>query len=174
WLCLDHPGGVLAIAFHPAGNLIAIGCDDRKVHIRDGRTGQAVGQLLLPGRVNALAFSPDGERLLVGTGHADGTRRTVSLWQGMTPRRVSRLWQQNGPVWAVAFSADGERFVTGSTHGAGGGAVQLWDAGRGHPLGEPCLHPRPVRAVALAPDGQLAASGCDDRNARLWQVASGK
>jgi WD40 repeat protein len=174
-LCLDHPGRVFAVTFHPDGSLIATGCGDRKVFLRDVRTGQSVGQpLLLPNRVNALAFSPDGERLLVGTGGPGGTRGTVSLWQVKTAGQVGRLWEQDGPVWAVAFSADGKRFLTGGTHGPRGGAVQLWDATLGQPLGEPWPHPRPVRAVALGPDGQLAASGCDDRKARVWQVASGK
>jgi WD40 repeat protein len=174
-LCLKHPGRVFAVAFHPDGRLIAIGCDDRKVFLRDVRTGRAVGPpLVLPGRVNALAFSPNGERLLVGTDCTAGTRGTVSLWQLETASPVGRLREQNGPVWAVAFSADGKRFVTGGTHGGNGGAVQLWDSTRGEPLGEPWLHPRPVRAVALSPDGQLAASGCDDCKARTRQVATGK
>jgi WD40 repeat protein len=174
-LCVGLPGRVLAVAFQPDGRLIAVGCGDRKVFLRDGRTGQAVGQpLVLPGRVHALAFSPDGERLLVGTDLVGGTQGTVSLWQVKTGRQVGGPWKQNGPVWAVAFSGDGKRFVTGGSQGAKGGAVQLWDSTRGQPLGEPWLHPRPVRAVALSPDGRLAASGCDDQQARVRQVDSGK
>jgi WD40 repeat protein len=174
-LCVEHFGRVLAVAFHPDGSLIAVGCGDRKVFLRDVRTGQAVGSpLLLPGRAHALAFSPDGERLLVGTDDPGKTKGTVSLWQVKTATQVGRLWEQNGPVWAVAFSGDGKRFVTGGTHGARGGAMQLWDAIGGQPLGEPWLHPRPVRAVALSVDGKLAASGCEDRKARVYEVASGK
>jgi WD40 repeat protein len=173
-LCLVQPGRVFAVAFHPDGRLIAVGWGAQKVFLREAQTGRVVGPpLRLPGRVNALAFSPDGEHLMVGTGNPGRRNGTLSLWQVKTARQLG-LWVQNGPVWAVAFSVDSKRFLTGSSHGPRGGAVQLWDAASGQPLGEPWPHPRPVRAVALSPDGQLAASGCEDRKARLWQVDSGK
>jgi WD40 repeat protein/serine/threonine protein kinase len=174
-LCLNHPGRVLAAAYHPDGSLIAVGCGDRNVFLHDARTGKVAGPpLRLPGRVNALAFSPDGERLLVGTGDLGAIKGTVSLWQVKTARQIDRLWEQSGPVLAVAFSADGKRFLTGGADGPRGGALQLWDAIRGQPLGEPWPHPRPVRAVALNQDGRLAASGCVDRKARVWESNSGK
>jgi WD40 repeat protein len=174
-LCVAHPARVLAVALHPDGNRIAAGGEDGKVFFWDARTGQAVGApLVLPDCVNALAFSPDGEHLLAGTGDTDGTRGTVSLWPVRSAERSGRRWDQPGPVWAVAFSADGKRFLTGGgTPGGPRGALQLWDATRGKPLGEPWPHPRPVRAVALSPDGRFAASGCEDRKARVWEVASG-
>ena len=56
--------------------------------------------------------------------------------------------------------------------GSADDTAQLWDAATSQPIGEPLLHGRQIRAVAIRPDGKVVATG-DDRAALLWDAATG-
>jgi len=58
--------------------------------------------------VYAVAFSPDGTKVL--TGSSDSTAR---IWDVATGLEVHKL-NHEGMVWAVAFSPDGTKVLTGS------------------------------------------------------------
>lgn len=73
--------------------------------------------------VRALAFAPDGKRLL--TGSDDKTARLWDLGQRVELRRFAHP----GAVKAVAFSPDGKRLAT-----ATGTTVIAWDASTGKEL----------------------------------------
>ena len=62
------------------------------------------------GLVRAVAFSPDGTRVL--TGSQDSTAR---LWDAATGKLVATLAGHKASVLAVAFSRDETRVVTGSS-----------------------------------------------------------
>jgi tetratricopeptide (TPR) repeat protein len=67
----------------------------------------------------ALAFSPDGKRLVSAS--SDGT---VKLWDVTTGQEALTLTGHTGAVISVAFSPDGKQLVTGSEDKM----VKLWDA----------------------------------------------
>jgi hypothetical protein len=60
------------------------------------------------GAVTAVAFSPDGARMLTGSG--DNTAR---LWDAATGKLVATLEGHTDAVRVVAFSPDGARVLTG-------------------------------------------------------------
>ena len=66
-------GNITALAFSPVHNLLAVGADGYKVFIYNTRTGQMFGQAFREhdGPVIALAFTPDGGKLLSASN--DGT-----------------------------------------------------------------------------------------------------
>lgn len=73
---------------------------------------------------------------------------------------------------AFALSADGR---TAAWAGAPSGLapvwpVGLWDAAAGRARPATLAHPTPVLALALAPDGSLAATMAGDGTLRLWRV----
>jgi WD40 repeat protein/tRNA A-37 threonylcarbamoyl transferase component Bud32 len=173
--CFPHKGCVLAAAWSPDGRFILTGCADRKALVWDAATGKPVGgPLAHPARVNAVAVSPDGSKLVTATGDPGSSTGAAWLWDRATRRLVGPPLEHPGAVWAVAFSPDGRTVVTGGGDSTNGqGAVRLWDASTGAPLGAPWPHRRPVRAVAVSPDGKTIVSGCEDRSARLWDAATG-
>ena len=60
--------------------------------------------------VNAVAFSPDGSRLLTGSDD-----HSAILWDVATGRILAVYKGHPGPVHLVAYSPDGARVATAST-----------------------------------------------------------
>src|SRR5262249_42547170 len=61
------------------------------------------------------------------------------------------------------------RIVTGSDDGT----TRVWDASIGTEVLQFKGNPKPVRAVAITPDGGRIISGSDDGTARVWDASTG-
>jgi len=189
-------GTIYATALSPDGRWLAVGgfLHDE----RDPATGAAVrlydfasGRLeaLLKGHSNviwALAFSPDGRRLISGS-----FDKTAIVWDLPTRRQERRLWGHALNVTAVAFTNGGERVVTGSEDGT----LRVWSATDGKLVAEMTEHKRKVEsaaaersarekkeykplpvgvtAVAASPAEPLIASGDTDGTVLLWDARTG-
>ncbi|MGH3784432.1 MAG: NACHT domain-containing protein [Pseudonocardiaceae bacterium] len=77
------------------------------------------------GGVPAIAWSPDGSRLV--TGGPGG----AWVWDAATAEPLHQLTGCAGGVWMVAWSPDGTRLVTSGDDST----VQVWDATSGLPVG---------------------------------------
>ncbi|CAG7850026.1 SubName: Full=Related to WD40-repeat protein (Notchless protein) {ECO:0000313/EMBL:CCA75486.1} [Serendipita indica DSM 11827] len=98
------------------------------------------------GSVNAIAFSPDGSRVV-----SCSDDQTIRLWYADTGEQVGRpLRGHSDLVRAVAFSPDGSQVVSGSEDDT----IRLWDANTGEQVGESLRgHSDSVFAVAFSPGG---------------------
>jgi serine/threonine protein kinase/WD40 repeat protein/Flp pilus assembly protein TadD len=130
-----------------------------EVQLWDAATGRPVGS---PGRVppnpgglshptpGTVAFAPDGASV-VACGGAVAQR-----FDSATGAAVGAPLSHPEWVHAAAFSPDGRRVATACEDGA----VRLWDAATGEPLGEPfrdaATHPI---SLAFSPDGTALAVG---------------
>lgn len=157
------------------------------------------------GKINGIQYSPDGTRLAVATSigvwlynmpsyhevallneyrftvKAKGWLRRILL----TRLAKSKYWcpfrlQQRDAFLAyhtaivncLAFSPDGKTLASGDKEGA----ICLWDAHTGNPLGI-VLFLRPkntVNSVAFSPDGSTIASGHENGTIGLWKARTGK
>ena len=135
---------------------------------------EIVLQLGPAGRVEALAFAPDGIRFAV----ADGT---LSLWHTQNGLRERSLEALAVRLESVAWSPDGTLLASGGLAfdtGVWRGAVFLWDARDGHLVRSWKTGVAAIDAVAFSPDGRtLATAGAGDFEqrderaaARLWDV----
>ena len=118
-----------------------------------------------PGKVLAVAFSPNGR--IVATGCADGKAR---LWDCRTEQLLCAPLEHRGEVLAVAFSRDGETVLTGSADGT----ARLWHGATGNRAGVSIEPGGAVAAVAFSSDGKLILTGSNRAGAQLWDVATGK
>ena len=141
------------IAFSPNAELIAAAAGERGTDIRDVRTGRlvkrlGVGDLSGEGDFSrSVAFSPDGDLLLVG--QSNGTAR---LFSTETWKSVGRpLRAHTGRITFPEFSPDGRTLITASADGT----VVLWDVATQKPIRAPLeLHANAFASAALSPDGK--------------------
>jgi WD40 repeat protein len=134
------------------------------LHVHDSATGAELSTPLDHfGRLQSIALSPDGARLL--TVDADHTAHVRELATGKV---LLALAHSDEVRWAE-FSSDGANILTAS-----GDIVKRWNAATGALL-EPVLrHPRRVLSLAWSPDGTRAATVSEDGAARIWDLASGR
>lgn len=123
---------------------------------------------------NAVAFSPNGKTLAVGSAGSD----SVTLWNMATGRvrtTLKREWDFDDDSWswtnALAFSPDGKTLaVSGQDYNTGGeGQIRLWDLSGRRPVGTALdgRHEGAFFHVAFSPDGRSIAAG-GESGVRLW------
>ena len=112
--------------------------------------------------VAALAFSPNGQRLVVGS-----SDDTVSVWNLAAG---AQLWQHRhtADVSSVSFSGGG-RFVFSTSFDS---TAVVRDAETGQEAAT-VQHQGTVRSGAFSPDERYFATGGDDRTARIWDRSTG-
>jgi hypothetical protein len=135
--------------------------------------------------VNALTFTPDSKRLVVGGYHE------LTVWDVDTGKLTMRVWTRAERAYGLVFLSDGKLAVGGGRPGQEGD-VRIYDlsakAGKTDDQGVATLdgvHDKAVLtahlldcddsilALALSKDGKkLAAAGCD-RLVRVWDLADG-
>ncbi|MFI6879152.1 WD40 repeat domain-containing serine/threonine protein kinase [Streptomyces sp. NPDC050400] len=113
--------GVRCLAVHPEGATVAVGVGSR-IELVDPATGRSRATLTgHSGRVNWVAFSPDGTMLAsVAAGRGAGT---IRLWETRTGRAAGELGGGGDAYARVFFSFGGRRLI------AGGSRIQIWDLG---------------------------------------------
>jgi eukaryotic-like serine/threonine-protein kinase len=158
-----------ALAFAPAGRLLAAASEDGQVVLWDALTGKEWSAL--PGEhaeVSCLAFSPDGKLLATNNGSH------IELWDVSVakeaPVRLHTLEGHNGTVRSLAFSPDGCCLASGTEDGD----VRLWDVVSGMEAKQLQGHVAAVSSLAFHPDGKTLASAGWDGTVRLWHVSAGR
>jgi WD40 repeat protein len=116
------------------------------------------------GPVLAVAYSPDGRRIV--TGSAD---HTAKVWDAVSGQELLTLRGHGDSVKSVAFSPDGQRILTGSWDGT----ARLWDATDGGNSLTLKGHEAAIFSVAFSSNGQRIVTGSQDRTARVWDAVTG-
>ena len=115
--------------------------------------------------VRALAFSPDGKRVV--TGGDDGL---VKIWDAADGRELLSF-RGRGGISGIAFSPDGRRVATANPDKT----ATLWNASTGEEALSFHGHEHSyVTSVAFSADGARLATASLDRTARMWDVATGR
>lgn len=103
--------------------------------------------------VNAIAYSPDGRYILIGS--SDKRAYLLDVTNGV---EVRRFVGHSQAVTAVAFTGDGTNLMTGSTDAT----VQLWKTDNGKPVGGPplatiSLQGQESQGATVSPNGTRVA-----------------
>jgi WD40 repeat protein len=122
------------------------------------------------GQVSSVAFSPDGARVLSGSGGLLEKDHTIKLWDIATGALIRTFEGHSGSgVTSMAFSPDGSRVLSGGADTT----IKLWDASTGALIRTFEGHSDAVWSVAFSPDGARVLSGSYGKTLKLWDAATG-
>jgi WD40 repeat protein len=111
--------GVPRVAYSPDGQFIAVAKGPSFANLRPGdvrvfeaATGKLLQQFVPPGDSRAIAFSPDGNFLLLGCDNG-----WLYLWDRRAEKPVHSFQAHASTVQAVAFAATGQQLISASEDG---------------------------------------------------------
>jgi WD40 repeat protein len=168
---------VISAAFSPDGGTLALARPD-EVTLWATATGQITALTGFAGRVESVAFSPDGRTMasgewqppdLIHGSTQEGGTTTVRRWDlatGQATTLVSRQGCYAGQ--ALAFHPGGHTLACCPGMD---GTLQLRDLAAGQVI-TLTGHAYGIEAAAFSPDGRTLATGSCDATIRLWDVAT--
>ncbi len=122
-----HTGATMCAAFSSDGRILATGSHDQTVRLWDVNDHKAVATLTNGFPVGSLAFSPDGQTLMVGGSKYPfmvGGRAGLQFWDVTSRQATGTLPGEASDIVEVAWSQSGALLATGHKDGP----VSLWDA----------------------------------------------
>jgi WD40 repeat protein len=152
---------VFCLSLSPDGTVRAVGEWDR-ISLSDLTTGKERALLRTWGRVDQIAFQPDGTTLTA----AGGILRLWDLRAALAPGFDEGHCYD---VTSLAYSPDGKTIASGSEDNT----VKIWDLRTRKPRATLRGHEAEVTSVVYAPDGTTVISGSWDRTVRLWDAQNG-
>lgn len=179
------PAAANSLAWSPDGKLLAAGGYDRNprrfggmLMVWDARTGEKKMSVAMTGRVQCVAFSPDGKSLAVAEGLGLSGLRDIVAKPVITIREATSgkiLASVKGETarnrW-MRFTTDGKQLMAADERGA----VRLCDAGTGKVVKQWTIegHGRPdLWSAAFSPDLKSIASGSAFSETVFLQPADG-
>jgi serine/threonine protein kinase/WD40 repeat protein len=157
------PSGLYS-AFSPNGQFLALFHRQGGLIVWDLLSRQTALQLPGDEALLSCAFTPDNQFVVVGY------RPGQLVFRDLKSGETNRSFATRGAPAEFSFSRDGEKLAAAfwaSTRG------EVLDSQNGRLL-QQMAHTQYVLAVAWSPDGRTLATGCQDGNIYLWNVATGQ
>lgn len=160
------PDWASAAAFSPDGKRLAVGDNCNALFLFSVATGKVIHEFIPPAVtseaspdddttevINAIAFSPDGKTIAVGSDSG-----AIKLLDANTRKLKFKLPRHGHQVASLAFSPDGMILLSGSYDRT----VKLWDAASGRLLVTLMILPATTRQannwIAFTPEGYYSGS----------------
>jgi WD40 repeat protein len=111
----------------------------------------------------AVAMTPDGRRLVSGSGD-----NMIRVWDVSTGACLRRMKGHEDRPTTIAISASGELAVSGGQDHT----VRVWDLNKGVCLSVLKGHTDEIQTIALSDDCRWAISGSSDETVRVWDLVT--
>lgn len=173
-IAIENPFGSHSevISWSPDGAKLAIvwlgplGCN---IIFYDPNTGEELNKVdnsIIGGKVNAIAFSPDGKLLAAGISYG-----TIALWNVENGNIIGFDKPSNLGVVSVEWSPDGLKFITGSLDGL----LFYYNGISGEMINKIKLNAEAgIHALSWSPDGKIIAIGLRDKTILLINALTGE
>ena len=120
----------------------------------------------LAGPLTALAYTPDGQNLIVGLRDP-----LAQIWDVNTRQiRATLEGAHTLAITALSVSPDGKRIATASADGT----AIVWDAATSQALLTFAKHTAPLTALSFSPNGKQIATASIDKTAYVWDATTGE
>jgi WD40 repeat protein len=173
-----HMSVINDIVFSADGKQLVSASDDKTIRVWDLATGKTERMILgeaetgSPGKVFAMALSPDGKWLAAGGKfhNSDVTAGSrVRLYDFASGELVALLEGHTDVVLDLVFSPDSKYLISGS----GDNVAIIWDVAAKSLKHRLTGHEGSIYAVAFTNDSERAVTGSFDQTLRLWSVEDG-
>lgn len=164
---------VTALGYAPNGRFLGLGTQTGSVIVLDGPTRSEQFRLEIGARINSLAFSPDGARLLVASGDPSPASQpgAVTVWDLATRSKVLEFSKHAGGVLAVACSTDGKLAASAGQDTT----IQVWDLQTGAVIQTLKGHSDWINSLAFGGDPRrLISASVREESIRIWDLESGQ
>lgn len=152
-----------ALAFAPNSQKLAVGASNGKLQTYQLSTGAIDLNITAhPGWVTAVAYSPDGSRIVTG-----GNDDKIKVWDTLG-NVLDTLTGHIGDISSVQYSPDGTKIVSSATDNT----IRIWDAASGTLLHTITASVNDVHAVAVSPNGNYIASAASDTTLKVWSMSN--
>ena len=149
-------------------NMIAVSRFGR-VELLDGDTLATVREINeFPGKVNAVRFSRDGERLCVASG-ITGLSGQATVWRVADGQLLRSYEGHRDSIYAALESPDASFVATASYDRH----IILWDAASGRRLHDITGHNGAVYDLDFSGDSRHLISASGDQTVKVWNVDTG-
>lgn len=161
----DEGNYITSVKFSQDGSYVVYGTEYGAIKKWDAKTGvidsiPEIGRHM--GRINAMAFSPDGQRLVSCSG--DGKVILWSLSQSEHSHLV--IGDKRLPINDVIFSPDGTQLISGGKDGS----IDIWGVKSRKLLRSLTGHNSDVSCIGISSDGNMLVSGSFDKTLILWDM----
>ncbi|QDT43770.1 translocation protein TolB [Gimesia alba] len=162
------PKPIASLAWSPTNDFIAI-ARYSEVDLLSGASNKIVRTIKgLPGKVNSVRFSPDGQWLITSSG-TTGLFGQADIWDVATGKKLKEFVGHRDVLYAAQISPDKKTLATGSYDQN----IILWDIATGKQIRSLTGHNGAVFDLAFSPDSTTLASASADSTVKVWQVATG-
>jgi WD40 repeat protein/serine/threonine protein kinase len=156
----------VSFAFSPDGPRLAYSPNDNTIRLWDLAAKKEITPIRgLTSMVTALAISPDGKKLALGTAFPDSKALVLDLDSG---KSAWPLGHRNR-IESLAFSGRSDRLLTTSLDKT----ARVWDARSGSLIAQLRGHAGSVWDGAFTPDGTRVLTASEDQSLRVWDAAGG-
>jgi WD40 repeat protein len=158
--------GIDVLALSPNNELMASSTRNGQITVWNTSTLEQIVSTDLPASITDMAFTPDGESLIISGSNTNTGAYSFYIWDLHSEEPSQELSAEGIPIGEFALSQDGRFAVATGVEGT----FALWDLSGEQ---EPLLfhgHNTNISSIALNKAGTLIATSSFDGTVRLWGV----